>query len=657
MATEPKTNGALCLAWRDLNYEVVDRDKKDKQMKRILQNVNGHIQSGTVTAVLGPSGSGKTSLLNCISTRTKNGVTGSITVNGQPMEPGFRRNIGYVAQDDAFHNALTVRETLLYTAELKLKKPRAEIKKIVERVLSELDLTREGLPSSLIGEIGEGISGGERRRLAIARAIIDDPIVLLLDEPTSGLDSASALMVTKILKNLAQEKNIAVMCSIHQPRMQVLKSFDRLSLMGTGKVLYFGPTIPEAMDFFNEAGYECPQYENPADFMLDLVNTQDEEKQRELMRKKKRGDRGGISSTRSNESTNSRGMETEGIELKTVEVESDALSTRQKIVNNLADRFLKDPLYKESLGPDASEGGGFDMHEQEQGYRTSTCNQIFVLTRRNFMNKLREPVAAATQLFSATVMPFIVGLVYWDLGDGQTSISDRIRLVSLAVLLQSFIAFDDILLFPAERRIFLRENMSGLYRTSAYVASKAFSETPMHIFFAVVASPIFYFMPHLQNDADKFFIFLIIMTLATLNGAAMMCLFGAMGKNMEQANILATIFLVLFMILDGTWVDLSRIPAGLQWIGELSFMGQAVKAAIKNEFTGLTFACEQTDPGQGVPCFHTGEQALQFYGFEDVSVSGNIAKLCGLFAGFKILTYFAVRFMHTGQTVKERLKS
>ena len=95
----------------------------------------------------------------------------------------------------------------------------AKIKRVND-IMDELDLNK--CKDTIIGDVGSGISGGERRRLAIGLEILNQPSLLLLDEPTSGLDSASALMVGMILKRLASERNITILCTVHQVRIHFL---------------------------------------------------------------------------------------------------------------------------------------------------------------------------------------------------------------------------------------------------------------------------------------------------------------------------------------------------------------------------------------------------------------------------------------------------
>ena len=112
-------------------------------------------------------------------------------------------------------------ETLKFAVNLKLPKSMSKEKKLkrVNNIIDELDLNK--CKDTIIGNIGSGISGGERRRLAIGLEILNQPSLLLLDEPTSGLDSASALMVGKILKRLASIRNITILCTVHQVNYKI----------------------------------------------------------------------------------------------------------------------------------------------------------------------------------------------------------------------------------------------------------------------------------------------------------------------------------------------------------------------------------------------------------------------------------------------------
>ncbi|RYG44708.1 ATP-binding cassette domain-containing protein, partial [archaeon] len=217
--------------------------------------------------------------MNVLANRVS-GYTGEVSVNGKRVGTNFTRLMGYVTQDAPFFDTLTVRETLMFAARLRLPSSvsRAQKTARVDALIAELDL--KGCAHTRIGKATEagGISGGERRRLTLAMEMLFDPYLLFCDEVTSGLDSASALRIVQILRGLAHDQNRTVVCTIHQPRASVLAQFDNLLLLAGGRVVYFGPTWTEGradgmLAYFAHLGFPFRAYENPADELLDLVNT------------------------------------------------------------------------------------------------------------------------------------------------------------------------------------------------------------------------------------------------------------------------------------------------------------------------------------------------------------------------------------------------
>lgn len=145
-----------------------------------------------------------------------------------------------MTQEDVLMGTLTVRETITYSAYLRLPTTftSEEVKEIIEGTILEMGL--EDCGDSLIGNWHlRGISGGEKKRLSIALEILVRPRVLFLDEPTTGLDSASAFFVVQALKSLARDGR-TVISSIHQPSSEVFALFDDLFLLSGGEKVYFG---------------------------------------------------------------------------------------------------------------------------------------------------------------------------------------------------------------------------------------------------------------------------------------------------------------------------------------------------------------------------------------------------------------------------------
>ncbi|KAL8147660.1 hypothetical protein AgCh_005110 [Apium graveolens] len=171
------------------------------QDRYILKDVNCEARSGEITAIAGPSGAGKSTLLEILGGKiSPSKISGKVLINGIPVHAkSFRKLSGFVTQDDALFPLLTVEETLMYSALLRLPGGKKEAGTRVRVLLRDLGL--EHVAGSRIGEgSNNGISGGERRRVSIGVELVHNPAVLLIDEPTSGLDSASALHVLSLLK-------------------------------------------------------------------------------------------------------------------------------------------------------------------------------------------------------------------------------------------------------------------------------------------------------------------------------------------------------------------------------------------------------------------------------------------------------------------------
>ncbi|BBG94733.1 ATP-binding cassette 14 [Prunus dulcis] len=245
--------------------------------KSILSGITGTVCPGEILAMLGPSGSGKTTLLTALGGRLNHQnnckfMSGKITYNGQPFCGSIKRRTGFVAQDDVLYPHLTVTETLVFTALLRLPRSLSRDEKVqhVEHVISELGLS--GCRNSMIGgPLFRGISGGEKKRVSIGLEMLINPSLLLLDEPTSGLDSTTAQRILTTLKRLASGGRTLV-TTIHQPSSRIYHMFDKLVLLSEGSPIYYGPASA-ALDYFSSIGFSTslPSL-NPADLLLDLAN-------------------------------------------------------------------------------------------------------------------------------------------------------------------------------------------------------------------------------------------------------------------------------------------------------------------------------------------------------------------------------------------------
>lgn len=203
--------------------------------RRVVNGVNLHVNSGEIVALLGPNGAGKTTSFYMIVGLVR-ASEGSVFLNKHeithvPMHRRARLGIGYLPQEPSAFRNLTVYENLQAIAET-LPINKSAQKKVIEEHLEELSL------SHIATQKAYTLSGGERRRLEITRALITKPHFLLMDEPFSGVDPISVTEVQNITISL-KEKGIGVLITDHNVR-ETLRIVDRAYLIHEGRVIREG---------------------------------------------------------------------------------------------------------------------------------------------------------------------------------------------------------------------------------------------------------------------------------------------------------------------------------------------------------------------------------------------------------------------------------
>ncbi|TKY89499.1 hypothetical protein EX895_002030 [Sporisorium graminicola] len=168
----------------------------DPMRRRVLNGVSGHVKKGEMVAILGASGAGKTSLLSVLSARLdkSSDIAGQVLFQGKQRDPAtWKRLTGFVEQDDLMFSALTVQETLQYSADLRLPNRLYNKHERQQRVQDSIAMLRlEKCRDTRIGGPNQrGVSGGERKRVAVGTELVADVSVLLLDEPTRSRANAT----------------------------------------------------------------------------------------------------------------------------------------------------------------------------------------------------------------------------------------------------------------------------------------------------------------------------------------------------------------------------------------------------------------------------------------------------------------------------------
>lgn len=208
---------------------------KEYRGRRVVNGVSIHVQAGEIVGLLGPNGAGKTTSFNIALGQVKpdSGIVRfqGRDITGLPMHRRARLGMGYLTQEPSVFRKLTVEQNILAILET-CDANRAERKIRLQYLLDELDLT------PLAKNMAYTLSGGEKRRLEITRALVTSPKLLLLDEPFSGIDPIAVYEVQKIVRRL-KDRKLGILITDHNVR-ETLKLVDRAYLIHKGEVVYEG---------------------------------------------------------------------------------------------------------------------------------------------------------------------------------------------------------------------------------------------------------------------------------------------------------------------------------------------------------------------------------------------------------------------------------
>ncbi len=216
----------------ELRSEEIKKVYKDRM---VVKGVNIHVKSGEIVGLLGPNGAGKTTsfymLVGFIRPTSGKVFIDNDDVTQLPMFKRARHGLGYLAQEPTIFKGLTIEENLLAVLE-RIESNKAAQKRRVEELLEEFGLTR------LAKQKAWTLSGGEKRRMEIARCMISNPKIILLDEPFVGIDPITVADLRKMIFKL-KDKGIGVLITDHNVR-ETLPLTERAYLIYDGKILVEG---------------------------------------------------------------------------------------------------------------------------------------------------------------------------------------------------------------------------------------------------------------------------------------------------------------------------------------------------------------------------------------------------------------------------------
>ena len=210
--------------------------KKTYKKRTVVSDVSISVKSGSIVGLLGPNGAGKTTsfymIVGIITSEDGQILLDDKDITAFPMHARARAGIGYLPQENSIFRKLTVYQNLMGVVELLPNLTKAQRQERVDQLLEEFSVTK------LRGNSGQSLSGGERRRVEIARALAANPKFILLDEPFAGVDPISVSEIKQIITHL-KDRGIGVLITDHNVR-ETLDVCEKSYIVNAGQIIAQG---------------------------------------------------------------------------------------------------------------------------------------------------------------------------------------------------------------------------------------------------------------------------------------------------------------------------------------------------------------------------------------------------------------------------------
>ncbi|XP_072991802.1 ABC transporter G family member 39 [Typha latifolia] len=579
--TESKKKGMvlpfapLSITFDNIRYSVdMPQEMKDNGVTEdrllLLKGVSGAFRPGVLTALMGVSGAGKTTLMDVLAGRKTGGyIDGNICISGYPKkQETFARISGYCEQNDIHSPHVTVYESLLYSAWLRLP-PEVDSntrKMFIEEIMELVELN--SLRGAIVGLPGvNGLSTEQRKRLTIAVELVANPSIIFMDEPTSGLDARAAAIVMRTVRNTV-DTGRTVVCTIHQPSIDIFEAFDELFLMQRGgEEIYVGPLGRNSchlISYFEgiKGVKKIKDGYNPATWMLEVTTAAQEEI----------------------------------LQVNFVEIyKSSNLIRRNKVL-----------ISELSSLPPASTDLFFPTK-----YSQPFLTQCMACLWKQHKSYWRNPSYTATRIFFTTVIALIFGTIFWRLGKKVSTRQDLFNSLGCMYAAVIFIGIQNGQtvqpIVDVERMVFYREKAAGMYSALPYAFAQVLIEIP-HIFLqTVIYGLIVYSLIGFDWTAEKFFWYLFFMFFTFMYFTYYGMMVAAMTPNSDIAAIVATAFYAIWNIFAGYLIPRPRIPIWWRWYSWACPVAWTLYGLVTSQYGDYT---NLMDNGETVEAF-----VRRFFGF------------------------------------------
>ena len=592
---DPRAFGCSRLAFRNLAFSLRSSSGDGSTTRTILEPTSGTFECGEMAAIMGPSGCGKTTLLDMLSGKKTATYTGDVYLNGLPRDQLFSRVTSYVPQEDVIPAHVTVFEAVAFVQELRSesKMNQSERRAAVDDVLSLLGIAE--LRDELVGDARvRGISGGQKRRVTLARGLAGGSQIVFADEPTTGLSSTDAENVSRAMAIASRRMGVTFVAVIHQPRVEVVDMFDSLILLTSnpGRAIYNGK-FAGAAAYFAAAGAPVPSKGNPADFFLDVITP---------------GAKG--------EKSNALATWYQDVQRKEVErrVDASLAGSKRATIDVLRETAKINGLDTASIHPSP--------------IAATFLTQLRVLLNRNLTLTKRNKAGLRLRIGVSVMQGLIVGLAFYDIGS-----KPPISSLSFFFMMLQMGAIANMAIMPEliQTRLILKlEQADALYSTGASIIVQSSVNNVLAILGNFVTSIIMFSFSRVSwSKFSTVYGWALLNFLTVTNYLRVIAAVAPSPSESVQAAMPGLLFFILF---NNFFVSRATAPVFIKWALYISPLAWTIEQIV----TGV---------------YGSNVEVQSFYGY-DASDGRTWTALCVLLAEMALFQTLEVFLLKRSTFVK-----
>lgn len=443
---------------------LLNKNKKSRMgatpVKTIIDDFSGVIKPGEMVLVLGRPGSGCSSFLKVLGNQRAGfkSVDGTVCYGGvsaETMRKKFRGEVLYNPEDDLHYATLSVKRTLQFA--LRTRTPGKESRLDGEtrkgyvaeflKTVTKLFWIEHTMKTFVGNESVRGVSGGERKRVSIAEAMITKASTQMWDNSTKGLDASTALEYVKSIRTLTNMTKISTAVALYQAGESLYQAFDKVILLDGGKCCYYGST-DDAAEYFENLGFERPPRWTTADFLTSLTD--------EHERRVKEGWEDKIPKMPEEFDRAFKGSDAEKKNWQEIEEFESTVEEQRRVREQQTSKATK-----------------------KKNYTLSFPQQILACTNRQFWVMLGDRQSLIGKWGGILFQGLIVGSLFYDLPRTSAGVFQRGGVLFFMLLFNALLALAELTSAFTSRPILLKHKTFSFYRPSAYAIAQVVIDLPL----------------------------------------------------------------------------------------------------------------------------------------------------------------------------------